>query len=283
VSPSLAYLGLDEFGFGRRVVEAAKARGMSCVVLSLDAPLRNRPVTIGPGEVVWEGTDLLGVGAIVVESPLFPWPQPQLPEVLSFEPPVPGARISPEREARALATSALWIASEGRLVWNPPGSACLAASPAIALDRLDHAGLPVHSWRLEPSAGQDQAGCVVVDCAGRDRWHRPAAPAPGEPALVLDPTEGEILDLLVVGGRLAGARGHRSEDVPPEAADLAARAAQSLNLAIAAVSIAGPSGSPEVLMVEAGPGLAEWDTRLGGRLAPLLIERLEAAAHGAQP
>ncbi len=283
MGPFLAYLGLDESGFGPRVVEAAKTRGMTCVSLSLDAPLLNRPVTVGPGEVVWEGTDLLGVGAIVVEAPLFAWPQPQMPEVLAFEPPVPPSRISPEREARALATSALWIASEGRLVWNPPGAARLAASPAIALDRLDHAGLPVHSWRLEPLAGSIQAGCIVLDGAGRDRWHRPATPAPGEPALVLDPIRGEILELLVVGGELALARDRRPEEVPPEAAALAVRAAQSLDLAIAAVSITGAPGSPEVVMVEAGPALAEWDTCLGGRLAPLLLERLEAAARGAQP
>lgn len=240
-------------------------------------------MTVAPGEVIWEGTDLLQVGAILVEAPLFPWPQPQMPTEMPFEPPAPEARLSPEREARSLALSALWIASENRPVWNPPGAGHLAASPAVALDRLERAGLRVHPWSLEPAPVEGEAaGRVVFDGAGRDRWHHPARPAPGEPALVFEAVRGEVLDILVVGGRLAGARGPRPGDIPAEAAELAECAADLLNLPIVAVSIVAVPGTPEVLLAEAGPDLAQWDTHLDGRLAPLLIERLETAALGAQ-
>ena len=278
---SVAFLGLEETGFGHRLAQAAKARDLPCVVLSLDGTLLNRPVTIGTGEVIWEGTDLLEVGIILVETPLFPWPQPQMPQDLRFELPAPGARISPEREARSLALSALWIASQTRPVWNPPVAAHLAASPAIALDRLAHAGHPVHPWSLEPAPEESLAGRIVMDCVGRDRFHHPGRPAPGDPAIVFDPIQGEIFELLLVGGRLAGARGHRSADIPKGAADLAARAARSLDLAIASVSVVQDGRSPCVLAVDAGPDLADWEALLDGCLAPLLVQELDAAARGA--
>jgi hypothetical protein len=278
---TLAYLGVEAAGFAPRFVEAARARGTVCVALSLDAPLRNQPVTVSPGEVVWEGVDLLEAGAILVECPLFPWPQPQLPDELRFEPPEPGARISPEREARSLALSAIWIASRTVPVWNPPAAAHLAASPAVALERLAGAGLPVHPWALEPAPDTAGEGRLVLDAAGRDRWHRPSRPAPGEPAIVLEPIRGEVLDLLVVGGGPAGVRGRGWQDVPEEAAALATAAALALGLQIASVSVAAAPASAEILAVEAGPDLAEWNTCLDGRLAPLLLERLEAIALGA--
>ena len=278
---TLAYLSVDAAGFAPRLVEAARARGTACVALSLDAPLRNQPVTISPGEVVWEGVDLLGAGAILVECPLFPWPQRQFPDDLRFEPTGPGARISPEREARSLALSAIWIASRTVPVWNPPAAAHLAASPAVALERLAGAGLPVHPWALEPAPDAAGDGCLVMDATGRDRWHRPSRPAPGEPAIVLEPIRGEVLQLLVVGGEPVGARGRRWEDVPPEAAGLATAAARALGLQIAAVLVAAAPASSEIVAVEAGPDLADWNACLDGRLAPLLLERLEAIALGA--
>ena len=254
---------------------------MSCSQLSLDAPLQGRPVTVGPGEVLWEGTDLLRVGAILVEAPIFPWPQPQVVEDLRFDPVEGEARISPEREARSLALSALWVASQTRPVWNPPEAGHLAASLAVALDRLGAAGLPVHPWSLEPAPEAGILEGLVIDCAGPERWHQPSRPGPGEPAIVFDPIPSGIIDLLVVGGRTVGATADRTQEAPPEAGDLALRAAGALGLAIAQVSMVGDPRSLKILRVEAGPDLAAWNTRLDGRLAPLLIERLVAAADGA--
>jgi hypothetical protein len=278
---TLALIGAHETGFCRRLAATAAARGTSCFELSLDAPLRNEPVSIGPGAVLWQGTDLLSVGAVFVEAPLFPWPQPQMLLEIGFEHPAPGARTSPEREARSLALSALKLASMRRPVWNMPEAAHLAACPAVALDRLALAGLAVHPWSLEPAPEEPRGGRLVVDAAGRDRWHRPGTPPPGEPSIVLDPVRGAQIDLLLVGGALAGARGTCAGDLPAQAAELAAAAARSLALAIAAVSIDWVPGSPDILSVEAGPDLADWDTRLDGRLALLLIEKLEGAADGA--
>ncbi len=279
---TLAFLGVEEAGLLPLLVEAATARGTACVGLSLDAPLQNRPVTIGPGEVFWEGFDLLGAAAVLVEAPLFPWPQAQpLPDG-PFETPPSGARLSPEREARSLAVSAVRIASETVPVWNPPAAAHLAASPAVALERLADAGLAVHPVGLGPAPESGGDPRLVLDAAGRDRWHRPSRPAPGEPAILLDPFAGGTLEVLVIGGRPAGARGTSGEDVPEDAAALAGAAARALDLRIASVVVTAAPGPAEVVFVDAGPDLADWNARLGGRLAPLLVERLEAEAPGAR-
>ncbi|MBZ5638394.1 MAG: hypothetical protein LAO51_06495 [Acidobacteriia bacterium] len=279
---NLIYLGLAESGMGWCVADAARGLGLSCSVLSLDAPLLGKPVTVRPGEVLWEGTSLLDAGAILVEAPLFPWPQPVVPTE------APGA----EREARSLALSALRAAAEVRPVWNRPETGHLAASPAVSLTRLEAAGVAVRPWRLAPAPGAGQeAGCLVLDAVGRERWHRTSRPPAGEPALVLSAIPGEVLCLLVIGGRIAGACRGAGGDLPPvdgaevtaigsvssSAAGLAIRAAGVLGLDFAAFLLA--DGDEErVLLADAAPDLATWNALLSGALPAILVQRLAEAA-----
>jgi hypothetical protein len=280
---NLIHIGLAESALGQRVADAARDRGLSCAALSLDAALLGRRVTVRPGEVLWEGTNLLEAGAILVEAPLFPWPQPVLPI----------GKAGAEREGRSLALSALLAAAEVRPVWNRPEAGHFAASPAVALDRLEAAGIAVRPWRLEPAPGSgEERECLVLDAVGRDRWHRPSRPPAGEPALVLDPLPGAALGLLVVGGRIAGAcRGIVEacpfpcgatkpvavESVARGCADLAIRSAEALGLDVAAILLA-EGAVPDILLADAGPDLAAWDTLLSGGLPAILVERLAEAA-----
>ena len=260
--------------------EAVSALGASCENVSIDAPLQGGSVTIRPGSVVWEGVPLLEAGAILVEAPVFPWPQPQRIEVAG------------ERDARSLVLSALSIAALHVPVWNRPPSAHLAASRAVALDRLAAAEIRVHPFRLAPAPPTgSEGGGVVLDAVGRDRWHRPSRPAAGEPSLVLDPVAGEVAAVLVAGGAVAGALRHASAlewagdaggtslaaaAVPEASARTALAAARELGLEIACVAVA--TATEAVLLVEAGPALEAWDAKLRGVLAPHVAGRLLAAA-----
>lgn len=262
----------------RRLGEAGVATRLGC----LDAPLSGAAVTVRAGGVSWEGAELLEAGAVWVEAPLFPWPQ-------SLPPPdPPPAGLTPQdwavrqREARALAGAALFCAAEARPVVNHPLSAHLAASPAIALDRLARAGLPVHPWRLGAAA---PGTAPALDAAGRDRWHAPSRPPAGATALMPAPFAGPVESLLVVGGRLAArsvfadaAAWARGEAHPalaaaaadPAARDLAAGAASALALDLAAVSLHAGA----VLLCEAAPDLAAWDEAAAGAVAAAIAELL---------
>jgi hypothetical protein len=284
---------------------ALEREGLRAADLCLDAPLEGKPVTIRPGAVVWEGVDLLGAGALLLEAPVYSWPQPLRLHDAPADPQARARHFTADREARALALSAIFAAAEIRPVVNPPGAGTLAASPAVALDRLEAEKAPVHPWRLgpAPAGAGGPGGPVVLDAAGRDRWHRPSRPPEGEPALILEPVEGEVLSLLVAGGRIAGgarfgdaaawAHGEISAGgaadaagpvdagaVPAAAASLAAGAARRLGLHVAAVALAGAAAEPRILFVEAGPDLSRWDLRLGGRACDAIAALIAALARG---
>lgn len=264
--------------------------------LSLDAPLEGRPVTIAPGTVYWEGVDLLNGGAIFVEMPVFPWPQVQLPtEPFHFEF-THEQWVVFQREASSLIVSALLAAAEVRPVINPPAAAHLAVAPSIVLDRLAREGIPVHPWSLEPAPSRDRSEAgFVLDACGRDRWHSPQRPRAGEPALVLEPFPDEVVTFIVVGGKAVGALrydsggawaewheaggvGGEALESVPEAADLAIRAAEALDLDYAAVSIRTGVSPHAILLCEAGPDLTAWNRILDGLLAEALADHLASAA-----
>jgi hypothetical protein len=286
--PSVVFLAVPGSLFAERFEEAAAAARTSTAVLSLDAPLDGGGVTIGPGSVRWEGVELIEAGAIVIETPLFAWPQPRS---YSSAPSETGALrrfVAADREARALAISALSIVAERRPVWNPPRAAFLAASAAIPLDRLEAAGFPVQPWRLEPARAGSASG-LVIDSVGSERWHRPSRPQPGEPALVLRPVEGPVWSACLAGGETVGG-GRQAcaatwpvprdlEPIAPSvfpenARALAERATRSLGLSLAAVTMVEDGGAWKILHVDVGPDLASWDDVLGGRLARDLVREL---------
>ena len=274
---------------GDRIGARARERGVTVEQVSLDAPLQGLPVTVRPDAVHWEGVDLLDADALFVERPIYAWPQAQRAAGHASSPDL-AALVAAEREARALGLSALLTAASGRAVANRPEAARIAASPAIALDALGRAGLPVQPWRLAPAPRDDRDEALLLDAAGRDRWHVPRQPSPGEPAIRLQPCQGEVLSVFVVGDTAAGAlvfdddhawASMETEKVPGQGRfatgiELAIRAARTLDLSFAAVAIA--LRETTVLWLEAGPDVVEWDTTLDGRISAALAEHLVRSA-----
>ena len=285
--------------FGR-----AASSGHAFHALSLDAPLENKPVTVTSGAVFWEGVDLLRAGAIFVERPVFPWPQPQLPPRKLRGDAAYKLWIVFQREANSLVASAIAAAAEVTPVVNAPAAVHVAVSPALALDLLARQGLRIHPWALEPAPLTDRRrNALVIDACGRDRWHSPDLPQPGEFVLVFEAFSEEVVTFLVVGEKTAGAiryrgaeawarRGEIEEPVcesdsalsPPgsesvAAADRLARdAAKALDLHLAAVSVRTGPSSPAILLCDASPDLAAWRKHLGPGLAAVLSDHLISLA-----
>ena len=284
--------------------------------VSIDAPFEGKPLTMGKGEVSWEGADLLRSAAIFVERSLFPWPQTRFTNEYTQSGLTQAQWAFFQRESASLAISALHLAATGCPVINPPSAAHLAVSPSIALDLLAREGIAVHPWKIEPAPqgeaaprGDRPLGGVILDACGRDRWRSPELPGAGEPALVIEPFEGPVMTFIVAGDRAAGTVRHAggdswarwqramgtgakggvgegdgqvdSPDSDPEAADLAVRSARALGLGFVAVSVRTDPAPCTVLLAEASPDLAEWDKILEGRLAEALAEHLITVARRA--
>jgi hypothetical protein len=291
---AVVILGRPGSTLGAQIRDHLRERGGTVSVLALDATLRGEEVSVLPTAVVWQGVDLTRAGAVLAERSIFPWPQPQGVADL-IEEGAPSKRlVAAEREARSLALSALEVASASCRVINPPAAAHLAVSPATALDRLARRGIGIHPWRLEPAPGaSDDSGRPVLDVAGRDLWHEPAPPPPGQPALTLDPVPVPVSTLFVVGDRVVGALHFRdgrswvraevpavlaADEIAAEPAGLAKRAASLLELDIAGITVAEGPGGHRVLLADAGPDLEGWNRSLGGRLVPTLADHLAAVA-----
>jgi len=269
-------------------------RGCDAALLDLDAPLRAQPVTVGRDAVLWQGVDLNAAAAVLVERPVFPWPQPRCAGGLIRDGAPDQARISADRESRSLIASAILAADSRGHVVNPPGAGHLAASPLIALNGLEQAGLAVHPWRLAP-APEDAAARTLLDPAGRDLWHTPERPLPGEMAVEPAPIPGEVLSLLIAGGRplgglrFAGADSWLArtavaslapDEIPAAATERAVEAVGALGLAFAEVSLLPAGNTFRLLWFDAGADLADWDARSEGRIAPGLADLLIAVASG---
>jgi hypothetical protein len=289
VKQTFALLRTPGSPIGDSVARHLDQRGAGADLLDLDAPLRGEPVTVRPGSVVWQGVDLGSAAALLVERPVFPWPQPSRISELLRDGMPDQDRVGAQREARSLIASAIPAAAGMVRVVNPPVAAHLAASPAVALDGLEGAGLAVHPWRLAP-APDGGNGRLLLDAAGRDLWHEPGTPMPGDSAIELHPVDGVVYAVLVAGERpLAAARypdapswvgGARATPIPPgelptAAADLARNAVERLGIDLAAVAV---TERPAVLWLDAGPDLAAWDRGAGGRVAAGLADHLIAVA-----
>jgi hypothetical protein len=316
-SSPIVLLGVEDSPVRQSIASHLHEIDIPCHVLSLDAPLQRKSVTLSSEALVWEGVDLLRAGAIWLEWPVFPWPQPLLPPDAYRDKQRYVQWSNFQREARALLVSAMAVAAEARPVVNRPAAAHLAVSPSLALDRLAQEGIVVHPWRLDKADCRSSDEPVIrLDASGQDRWHSPRIPADDEPALILEPFSDDVLSVIVIGGRPAGAlrypdcerwsrqiqtgsvqtavtpdRAAGSNGLPtqvagvdgePEAENLAVRAAVALSLDFAAISFRMSASQPAVLLCEAGPDLAAWDRALNGRVAAALAEHLISLAYHAK-
>ncbi len=287
--PSVVLLTRPGSPLGDALSPRVDAHGGVCRTLNLDAPLSAEPVTVRPRGVAWQGVDLLGTGAILVERPVFPWPQPVRLRDLPGDAGDRRAAAGAEREARSLAVSALRVAAEVRPVVNPPEAGHLAASPAVGLDRARGAGVPVAPWRLAPAGSADpEAGDLVQDVVGGERWHAPSPPAGGDPTLILTPAGGAVSTLLIVGEAVAVAVEHPSPAAwtgggpasgallaspGPGAAAAALAAARACALPLAAVTVDGHT-TESVLYIDAAPDLTAWGSVTQGRALDALAAYL---------
>lgn len=268
--------------------------GAGSALLDLDAPLRGEPVTVGAGSVAWQGVDLAEAAALLVEQPVFPWPQPQRLTELIRDGEPDRELVVAEREARSLIASAIRAAADSTRVVNPLQAVHLASSPAIALDELEAAGLGVRPWRLGPAPDETE-GRLLLDAAGRDLWHEPGSPAPGDMAIVLDPIPGALLSVLVAGDEAIGGLRYRDasswvagspvapltpDEIPAAAAASARAAVESLRIDFAAVTLVIEEARPGLVWLDAGPDLAAWDRALDGRVAVGLADYLVSVAAG---
>lgn len=289
---TVALLACAESGLAAEVARGLDARGVAAAILDLEAPLDGKPVTIRGRGCVWQGCDLAGQDAVWLERPLFPWPQALLPRRPVESPDDFGRWLRFQREARALAVSAIAVAAGSTRVANPPAAAHLAVSPALALDDVAAAGLPVQAWHIGPA--DDPAG---IDAVGTDLWHRPGTLPAGASRLAWDGYDAPGRDVLMVFGEPAGAldwpdaaawRAGRREpatatvaDPPGAAVDLARRAVAALGLDIAAVSVTGDD-PVRILVIDAAPDLAAWNGRLTGRVGAALVRGLAEQASASE-
>ena len=274
----IALLGRPGSPVSAAVATALAGSGREAVPLDLFAPLAGKPVTLADGRVRWEGLDLSAATAILVEVPVFPWPQPGSLEDL-LEDGLPARdRVRRDREGRSLVASALHVLAQDRPVINPPRVAHEAVAPGVVLDGLAREGVPVVPWRL--AAADPGPAAWVADAAGRDAWHAPARPpAEGEPALLFDTPAPAAVAVLVAGETAVAARRIAAgplpadprdgdpvpaDELPERLAALASRAAARARIPLCAVTVTAEE-VPRVLFLEAGPDLRAW---------------LEAAGHG---
>jgi hypothetical protein len=249
--------------------------------LDLDAALRGGEVVVEPARVLWQGVDLTRADAVLVERPVFAWPQPTI--VKGSSP------LASEREARALTLSALYAAAETTAVVQRPHSAHLAVAPLSALDACARAGLAVRAWKSVDALDDSSDARVWLDPAGADLWYEPQSPTRGEPAWSPEPFDGAVLSLLVVGRQVAAARrfadahAWRERDAlpsaqpvaSPAARELALRATLALELSWLQVDLLEVDGGAQLLSVAAGPDLSAWDRDSNGAIAAALGSLLD--------
>src|SRR5262245_47856448 len=131
---SSAFLSRPGSTLGSRVVELAEGE---CILLAPAARVR-----IDDRAVLWNGTKLAALSLVFVEEPLVPWPQPVAEPRAGESVTELQRRGLAARERRALHASALrLLARETRVVNEPERAAQLACSAALALERLELAGV----------------------------------------------------------------------------------------------------------------------------------------------
>lgn len=260
-------------GSGLRAALASPAHSRSLAdleVRDLEAPLEAGGVTIATsvdGErVVWQGLELTQAAAIVVERPLFAWPQALTPG-------------RDDRAARALLLSALHAAALRAPVIDAPSSARWAALPTAALAELANGGLDVHPW----TASVAPADALAFDIVGADLGYEPRTPDAQQLAWWPEPFEGSVQTVLVAGERVAGGASWPSASAWSRGADARVLGAQELaadltQLATRAARTLGVTNLEldffhgAVLRARVGPDLSRWNSLLGGKVVALLLE-----------
>ncbi|MEQ8763732.1 MAG: hypothetical protein RL885_07390 [Planctomycetota bacterium] len=282
MSPVVYWIGRIDSPFAAALEDRLSEKSWALGRLDIEAPLRGDAVTVEPRAVIWQGRSLLEASAVVLETPVVAWPQPDL--VTTTDRPLEEIQIAAmqEREARSLLVSSLAATSELVPVLNPLEAMGLVGAPVAALDRLASDGVPVHPWRLDVKASVE--GALRRDVISRHLWHVPATPPQGEPARRLEPFEDGVLDVLVLGHRIAGAERYASAQawqsgesdgvLDPESASrscvaqTAEKAAWATGLPIVALAL---RESGAVLDIDPSPDLAAWESRLPGQPSAILV------------
>lgn len=261
---SSAFLSRPGSTLGERV--SALVEG-ECFLLESSARVR-----IADRAVHWNGTRLDTLSALVVEAPLVPWPQP----AAELRPGEAATELQRRgfaaRERRALRVSALRVLAGRVRVANEPEHATeLAYSAALALERLERAGVPVRPWRIVP-APSGAAGWSVLPLAAEHG----AEEARVGPCFEVELGARSTRAHLCVGAAWVAAseparsfelRFARSAAEPPAAErELACAALAALGLDFAAVHVA--DGAVAALSV--APDLDAWDRAADGRVARAL-------------
>jgi hypothetical protein len=269
MTPPTAFLALPESTLGERV--AARSRG-ECAVLPLSEPR----VRVEGGEVVWHGVRLDRLSAVCVEAPLCPWPQPIAEARAGDAPTDVQRRGMAHRERNALHVAALRLVARSVRVANEPTHAAeLAMSPALALDRLAVAGVPVRPWKIGPAPIAGVACVAAIAPRGIER-------ASVSPCLGVELDSRGVTRHLCVGGEWLGATRTERElaplarpltlapDVPSADREVAVAALAALGLDFGCVSTSGGA----VAFVESAALLDAWDLACEGRVADALARWL---------
>jgi len=253
---------------GERV--AARTDGR-CTVLSAVNP----QVIVAAQRVRWNGVELTGLDALIVEAPWISWPQP-IAEGRAGEPAVDMQRRGiAQRERRALHVAALRIArSRIRVINDPERAADLAMCSALALERLAAAGVPTCRWSVVATPSQ-RAKIARISLTAE---HGPTPRAHGA-ALEIDLGAGEVTRHLCIADEwIASAKcaslhaplPNAIDTDPPSHAELAQRALAQLGLEIGCVHVANGA----VAFVDAAADLQAWDLASDGRVAGALANWL---------
>lgn len=261
-----AFLSRPGSMLGPRVVGLAEGE---CVLLAPAARVR-----VDDRAVLWNGTKLDALSLVFVEEPLIPWPQPAA-EPRAGEPVTELQRRGlAARERRALHVSALrLLARATRVVNEPERAAQLACSAALALERLELAGVSVRRWRVVSDARVQEGWCAVPLAAEHARGGAETSPRlevelRGRPARAHLCIGGD----WVASGEPAPALEARpsASDAPLVERELALAALAALRLDFGCVHVADGA----VAHVSAAPDLDAWDLASEGRVARALAALL---------
>lgn len=271
---SSAFLSRPGSTLGSRVVELAEGE---CILLAPAARVR-----IDDRAVLWNGTKLDALSLLFVEEPLVPWPQPVADPRAGESVTELQRRGLAARERRALHASALrLLAREIRVVNEPERAAQLACSAALALERLELAGVPVGRWRVATDTSD------TSDARARDGWcavplaaeHVPGGAETG-PRLEVELRGRPARAHLCIGGEwvVAGEPApalephfaQRSSDAPVPERELALAALGALGIDFGCVHVADGA----VVHVSVAPDLDAWDRASDGRVLNALVALL---------
>lgn len=228
MAPKLAFLARSGSKLGERVAArisdwAARVDGANgangggeggehaeCCVLPTDAP----SVRVDDRAVTWNDVRLDRLDAVLVEAPLCAWPQPVADGREGESASSLQRRGMAQRERVALHVAALrLLARHVRVANDPERAAELAMSPALALDRLATAGVPVRPWRI--GATDSAHGVRIASTAERGLALAPdGMRGGGSNGLSIELAASGVVRHLCVGGAWLASTGSVRELAP---------------------------------------------------------------------